>query len=46
MIYQNIYYETLIRPCEEGADCLKIISGYASSTMALQHLEDLRKKKF
>jgi hypothetical protein len=46
MIYQNLYYETLIRPCEEGADCLKIISGYASSIMALQHLEDLRKKRF
>jgi len=46
MIYQNLYYETLIRPCEEGADLLRIISGYATSTMALQHLEDLRKRNF
>jgi HKD family nuclease len=46
MIYQNLYYETLIHPCEEGANRLKIISGYATSTMALQHLEDLRRNKF
>jgi hypothetical protein len=46
MIYQNLYYETLIRPGEEGANRLRIISGYAASTMALQHLEDLRKSKF
>jgi hypothetical protein len=46
MIYQDLYYETLIRPCEEGANRLSIISGYATATMALQHLEDLRKKEF
>jgi hypothetical protein len=46
MIYRDLYHETLIRPCEEGADSLKIISGYASSTMALQHLEDLCKNNF
>jgi hypothetical protein len=45
MIYQDLYYETLIRPCEEGANHLKIISGYATSAMAFHHLEELRSNK-
>jgi hypothetical protein len=45
MIYENLYYETLIRPCTEGANRLKIISGYATSAMAFHHLEELRLSK-
>jgi len=44
MIYTNLYDEVLIKPCKEGADTLKIISGYATSTMVSGHLEDLHKK--
>ncbi|MDR0565020.1 MAG: NgoFVII family restriction endonuclease [Azoarcus sp.] len=44
MIYTNLYEEVLIKPCQEGADSLKIISGYATSTMASAHLEDLHAK--
>jgi hypothetical protein len=45
MIYTNLYEEALIKPCQEGADSLKIISGYASSIMASGHLEDLHERK-
>ncbi|MCL2284428.1 MAG: NgoFVII family restriction endonuclease [Fibromonadales bacterium] len=44
MIYTNLYEDVLIKPCQEGADTLKIISGYASPTMALCHLDDLSEK--
>jgi hypothetical protein len=40
-----MYEEVLIRPCQEGADILKIISGYATPEMALNHLEDLYERK-
>jgi HKD family nuclease len=45
MIYRDLYNEVLIKPCSEGADTLKIISGYATSTMASLHLDDLHEKK-
>jgi hypothetical protein len=41
MIYTNLYEETLVKPCEEGANILKIISGYATPAMASDHLDDL-----
>ena len=44
MIYTNLYEEVLVKPCTEGADFLKIISGYATSAMASDHLEDLHKR--
>jgi hypothetical protein len=44
MIYTDLYMQTLIQPCTEGADHLKIISGYATSAMAFHHLEELRNK--
>ncbi|MDR2772170.1 MAG: NgoFVII family restriction endonuclease [Elusimicrobiota bacterium] len=44
MIYENLYEKVLIEPCKEGADTLKIISGFATSTMASEHLEDLHQK--
>jgi len=46
MIHTNLYDEVLIKPCQEGADTLKIISGYATSAMAFHHLEELKKKQF
>ncbi|MDR2581203.1 MAG: NgoFVII family restriction endonuclease [Fibromonadaceae bacterium] len=45
MIYENLYEEVLIKPRQEGADTLKIISGYASPAMASDHLEDLHDKR-
>jgi hypothetical protein len=45
MIYTDLYNEVLIKPCQEGADNLKIISGYASATMAYSHLKDLSERK-
>ena len=44
MIYSNLYNEILIKPCQEGADILKIISGYATSAMAFDHLTDLHER--
>ena len=44
MIYTELYTQVLITPCVEGANHLKIISGYATSAMAFHHLEDLREK--
>jgi hypothetical protein len=44
MIYKDMYNEVLIKPGQEGADTLKIISGYATSVMASDHLEDLNEK--
>jgi len=44
MIYKDMYNSVLIKPAQDGADSLKIISGYASSSMASDHLEDLSKK--
>lgn len=44
MIYTDLYMQTLIQPCTEGAEHLKIISGYATSAMTFHHLEDLREK--
>jgi hypothetical protein len=44
MIYKDLYNEVLVKPYQEGADTLKIISGYATSAMASDHLEDLNKK--
>jgi len=46
MIHTNLYNEILIKPCEEGADELKIISGYATSAMAFHHLEELKSRNF
>lgn len=45
MIFNNLYYNALIKPCEEGADQLKIVSGYATSAMAFHHLEDLKRSR-
>ena len=45
MIYKEMYNEVLIKPGREGADKLKIISGYATSAMVSDHLEDLHEKK-
>ncbi len=43
MITTDFYEDVLIKPVREGADSLKIISGYATSAMAFHHLEELAK---
>jgi len=43
MIHKDLYNEVLIKPCQEGANNLKIISGYVTSAMASDHLDDLSK---
>lgn len=42
MIYTDLYKETLIKPINEGANVLRIISGYATAAMAFHHLQDLK----
>ncbi|MCL2519089.1 MAG: NgoFVII family restriction endonuclease [Oscillospiraceae bacterium] len=44
MIFSNLYNDALIQPGREGANHLKIISGYASAAMAFHHLEELNQK--
>ncbi|WP_432412142.1 restriction endonuclease PLD domain-containing protein [Rasiella sp. SM2506] len=44
MLYKNLFQEILINPITQGADTLKIISGYATASMASRHLEDLVNK--
>jgi hypothetical protein len=43
MITKNLFNEVLIKPVEQGADKLLIVSGYATSAMAFHHLEEVRK---
>ena len=43
MIVSDLFYEALVKPCKEGADSLRIISGYATSAMAFHHIEELKK---
>lgn len=42
IIYEDFFDKVLLEPFREGADDLKIISGYASSAMAFHHLEKIR----
>ena len=42
MISNDLYNQVLIKPSEDGADKLQIISGYATSAMAFHHLEELK----
>lgn len=40
----NLYKPVLITPAIDGADTLKIVSGFASPAIALKHLHDLREQ--
>ncbi len=42
MITKDLYQTALIKPCSQGADELRIVSGYATSAMASRHIGDLR----
>jgi HKD family nuclease len=42
MITSNLFEEVLIKPVNEGADKLLIVSGYATSAMAFHHLEQIK----
>jgi hypothetical protein len=41
MISKNLYSEALIKPLQQGANKLYIVSGYASATMASRHIKDI-----
>ena len=45
MLDDELFHKTLIEPALQGADRLDIISGYASSHLAREHLEALNKQK-
>ena len=42
MIYTDLYKKALIDPVDEGANILRIISGYATAAMAFHHIHDLK----
>lgn len=42
MITEDLFVESLLKPAREGANKLKVISGYATSAMAFHHLEKLK----
>ena len=45
LLTNKLYESILMQPALSGADTLKIVSGFASPTMALRHLEDLKKRQ-
>ena len=42
MITKDLYQTAFITPCSQGADELRIVSGYAASAMASRHIADLQ----
>lgn len=44
MIYTDLYNDVLIKPCEQGADKLRIVSGFATPAMATRHLVSITEK--
>jgi NgoFVII restriction endonuclease len=45
MITTNLFEEVLIKPVNEGADKLLVVSGYATYTMVSRHFEQIIKAK-
>lgn len=45
LLTSRLYNPVLITPATEGADTLRIVSGFASPAMALRHLHDLQNIK-
>ena len=45
LLTNKLYDSVLMQPALLGADTLKIVSGFASPTMALRHPEDLKKRQ-
>ena len=41
MIAKDLYNEILIKPIEQGANALYVVSGYASPNMASKHIKDI-----
>ena len=46
MYYSNLRDMALIEPIRQGADSLKIVSGYATHTMASWHIKELATQKY
>ena len=44
MLTRDLFKHVLIRPVENGANELLVISGYASPSMAMRHMSELRKQ--
>jgi len=45
MLKENLFEEVLLNPAVEGgADCLCVVSGYATAAMAFHHFQELREK--
>lgn len=42
MLSKNLFDEVLIRPAQNGANKLYVVSGYATAAMAFRHLEALK----
>ncbi len=42
LLTKSLYKPVLLEPAKQGANNLKIVSGFASPAMALQHLHDLQ----
>ena len=45
MFDKELFKRVLIKPAEQGADELEIISGYAAASMAKRHLQELQSKE-
>ena len=45
LLTDNLFESTLIKPVEEGADTLYVVSGYATGVMAMRHFDYLRAMK-
>lgn len=43
MIAKNLFDDVLVKPVQNGADNLYIVSGYATAAMAFHHLEALKR---
>jgi hypothetical protein len=44
MIDKNLFEAALIEPIRRGADELHVVSGYATATMAIRHIEAVRRQ--
>lgn len=44
LLSDDLFSEVLLKPAEQGADELFIVSGYASAVMASYHMEQLKKQ--
>lgn len=46
MISRNLFDEVLLKPAQDGANKLYVVSGYATAAMAFRHLEALKETNY